>query len=129
MLSPGQKCGTCDNIMVVFDVHLKCTKCCDEGVGEDLCVQKKDCPICKAFTAEQKLQLATHSYKARKEKEHSNNTSTAIPILVDHADYKFLGRVEGDRSLKRPLLVRRRKLVRIHPKLLRQKSANLSLMT
>ena len=46
------------NIMAVFDGHLKCARCRDKGVGKDLCVQKKNCPLCKAFTAEQKQKLA-----------------------------------------------------------------------
>ena len=64
MSSPGQKCGTCGHIMEVFNDHLKCARCHEKGVGEDLCVQKKGCPICKAFTAEQKLQLAIPTYRA-----------------------------------------------------------------
>ena len=60
----GQKHGTCGHIMEVFDGHLKCVRCHEKGVGEDLCVQKKGCPIYKAFTAEQKLQLANPTYRA-----------------------------------------------------------------
>ena len=61
---------------------------------------KKDCPICKAFTAEQKQHLATPTYKVRKDKEHSKKTvsvspATSTPTLVDSKDCKLLGRVEG----------------------------------
>ena len=69
MSSPGQKQGTCGHIIVSFDGHLKCARCPDKGFGKDFCVQKKDCPICKSFTVEQKQLLANPTYKARKEKE------------------------------------------------------------
>ena len=59
MSSPGQKKGMCGHVMAVFDGHLKCARCRDKGVGDDPCVLKCDCPICKAFTPEQILQLAT----------------------------------------------------------------------
>ena len=63
--SPGQKRGTCSHIMAVFDGHLKCVRCRDKGVGNDPCVLKKDCPICKTFTPEQIQQLATPTYRDR----------------------------------------------------------------
>ena len=67
MSSPGQKKrGTCGHIMAVFDGHLKCARCRDNGVRDDPCVLKKDCPICKAFTPEQIQQLATPTYRDRK---------------------------------------------------------------
>ena len=74
------------------------------GVGEDLCVQKKNCPICKAFTAEQIQQLATPTKPGRK-KEHSKKTvavspATSTPILVDPKDCKLIGRVGGNRVLE-----------------------------
>ena len=47
MSSPGQKRGTCGHVMAVFDGHLKCARCRDKGVGDDPCVLKKDCSICK----------------------------------------------------------------------------------
>ena len=77
MSSPGQKHGTCGHIMAIFDGHLKCAHCRDKGVGEDLC--SEDCPICKAFTAEQIQQLATPTYRTRKEKEHSKKIVTVSP--------------------------------------------------
>ena len=67
--------------MAVFDDHLKCTRCRDKGVGEDLYMQKKDCPIFKAFTAEQIQQLATPNYRTRKEKEHSKKTVSSSPAI------------------------------------------------
>ena len=69
MSSPGQKRGTCGHVMAIFDGHLKCARCRNKGVGEDNCILKKDCPICKAFTPEQVQQLATPTYRDRKNKE------------------------------------------------------------
>ena len=85
--------------------HLKCAYCRDKGVGEDLCVQKKDCPFCKAFIAEHIQQLATPTYRTRKEKEHSNMTvtstpATSIPTLMDPKDCKLIRRVEGGQVLE-----------------------------
>ena len=80
-MSSGQKKGTCGHIMAVFDGHLKCAKCREKGVGEgDMYVLKRDCSICKAFTPEQILQLATPTYRERKNKEKKVSPS---PTLVD----------------------------------------------
>ena len=65
MSSPGQKRGSCGHVMALFDNHKKCARC-EKGVGDDLCVKKQDCQICKAFTPSQILQLASPTYKARK---------------------------------------------------------------
>ena len=45
--------------MASFDGHMKCARCRDKGIGEDYCVLKKDCSICKGFTPEQIHQLST----------------------------------------------------------------------
>ena len=36
--------------MALFDNHQKCARCRDKGVGDDPCVKKLDCQICKSFT-------------------------------------------------------------------------------
>ena len=72
--------------MALFDRHLK-----------------KNCPICKAFTADQVQQLATLTYRTRKEKEQktvSASPVSATPTLVDPSEVKLLGRVEGERAGK-----------------------------
>ena len=69
MSSPRQKRGTCGHIMAVFDGHFKCARCRDKGVGDDPCVLKKDCSICKAFTPDQLQQLATPTYRDRKNRD------------------------------------------------------------
>ena len=90
MSSPGQKRGTCGHIMAVFDGHLKCARCRDKGVGDDLCVLK-DCSICKRFTPEQLLQLATPTYRDRKNRDKMS--VSASPTL---------GRVDGEKAVKKP---------------------------
>ena len=49
--------------MALFDLHKKCARCCEKGVGD-----KKDCDICSSLTAEQKQQLATPTYKSHKDR-------------------------------------------------------------
>ena len=89
MSSPGQKRGSCGHVMALFDNHKKCTRCREKGVGDDPCVKKQDCQICKAFTSSQIIQLATLTYKARKERGEQNKSeasSDVTPTLVDPSD-------------------------------------------
>ena len=98
MYSPGQKRGTCGHVKAQFDGHLKCTRCRDKGVGDDPCVFKKDCPIYRAFTTEQIQQLATSTYRTRKEKEQktvSASPVSATPTLMDPSQVTVMGREEG----------------------------------
>ena len=103
MSSPGQKKGTCGHIMALFDGHLKCARCRNKGVGDDLCILKHDCPICKAFIPEQILQLAIPTYRERKNKEKKVSAS---PALVDPSQVSVLGRVDGEKTVEKsePLL-------------------------
>ena len=99
MASPEQRRGTCDHAMALFDSHTKCARCRDKGLGQNDCVQKKDCVICNNFAAEQKLQLATPTYRARKDKELQKKS--ASPSLVDLSTVTVVGKVEsakGDSS-------------------------------
>ena len=68
MSSPGQKRGSCGHVMALFDNHKKCVRYREKGVGDDPCVKKQDCQICKVFTPSQIIRLATPTYKARKER-------------------------------------------------------------
>ena len=101
MSSPGQKRGSCGLVMALFDNHQKCARCRDKGVGDDPCVKKLDCQICKSFTPVQIHQLATPTYKERKErseqKKAEGNASTT-PTLVDPSEVTLLGRVSCDKS-------------------------------
>ena len=100
MSSPGQKKGTCGHIMAVFDGHLKCARCREKGVGDNPCVLKRDCSICKAFTPEKILQLATPTYRERKNKE-KNVSASPTPTLVDPSHVSVLGRVDGEKTIKK----------------------------
>ena len=81
--------------MALFDGHLKCAQYRDKGVGDNPCVLKKDCPICRAFTPEQVQQLATPTYRTSKEKEQKKTVSAspvfATPTLVDPSEVNSFG--------------------------------------
>ena len=85
--------------------HLRqiCLNTC-VGVGDDPCVLKKDCSICIALTPEQIQQLATPTYRTRKEKEQktvSSSLVSATPTRVDPSQVSVLGRVEAEKSDKK----------------------------
>ena len=97
MASPGQSRGTCGHAMALFDSHTKCARCRDKGLGQDPCVEKKDCAICNSFTEDQKLQLATPTYRARKDKELQKK-NIASPSLVDPSTVTVVGKVESGKG-------------------------------
>ena len=100
IMSSGQKRGTCGHVMALFDSHKKCARCREKGVGDDPCVKKLECQICKGFTPAQVQQLATPTYKSRKERgeqKMTETTSSATPTLVDPSDVSLLGRVHTDK--------------------------------
>ena len=49
MASPGdkkgQRRGVCGHIMASFDLHKRCARCRDKGIGDDDCVAKRSCVI------------------------------------------------------------------------------------
>ena len=92
MSSPGQRRGSCGHAMAGFDSHSKCARCRDKGLGDDPCVQKKECDICRGYTPEQILQLSTPTYRDRKDKKTTASSST--PTLVDPGHVSVLGKVE-----------------------------------
>ena len=100
MSSPGQKHGTYGHVMASFDGHFKCARCRDKGVGEDACVLKKDCIVCKEFTSQQILQLATPTYRERKNKEKTLVSSSPAPTLVDPSHVSLLGKLEGGKVVQ-----------------------------
>ena len=86
MASPGIRRGTCGHAMALFDLHTKCARCREKGVGTDPCVEKKPCEICDGFTSEQKKQLATPTYrKEHQKKARSPPPPPPPPHLVDPA--------------------------------------------
>ena len=87
--------------MAGFDTHSKCARCRDKGLGDDPCVLKKECVICKGFTPEQSLQLATPTYRDRKDKKTTSNaTTSSTPTLVDPAHVSVLGKVEKVKAVQ-----------------------------
>ena len=117
MASPEQRRGTCDHAMALFDSHTKCARCRDKGLGQNDCVQKKDCVICNNFAAEQKLQLATPTYRARKDKELQKKS--ASPSLVDLSTVTVVGKVEsakGDSSDRGETPTKKKKVSHKSPK-------------
>ena len=73
MASPGdkkgQRRGLSGHIMASFDLHKRCARCRDKGIGDDDCVEKRSCVICDGFTDTQKDMLAIPTYKIRKDKK------------------------------------------------------------
>ena len=86
-------------MMAGFDLQNYCARCHDKKKGKDPCVEKPnlECQLCKALTPEEVSQLATPSYKLKKEKrdkaestpskkDSSSATSVTLsPTLVDSA--------------------------------------------
>ena len=92
---------SCGHAMAGFDSHSKCARCRDKGLGDDPCVLKKECLICKGFTPEQTLQLPTPTYRDRKEKKTTtNSTTSSTPTLVDPAHVNVLGKVEKVKAVQ-----------------------------
>ena len=89
--------------MAIFDGHAYCARCRDKGKGEEPCIANKetlDCTICNSLTPEQRTQLATPSYKIKKEKREAkrldSNPSDEV-ALVDPDTVSVIG-VVGESS-------------------------------
>ena len=106
MLSPGQRRGTCGHAMASFDSHLACARCRDKGKGKDPCVEKPDIEyaICNSFSPEQRLQLATPSYKIKKDKREAkkleSTPSKDTESLVEPSAVTVLGAVDKQGAVK-----------------------------
>ena len=100
-MSSGQRRGGCGHAMANFDSHAFCARCRKKGKGTDDCVKNlntSDCKICNAFSEEQCLQLATPSYRIKKEKREAKKLE-ATPSkdnenLIDPASVSVIGPVE-----------------------------------
>ena len=104
MSSPGQRRGSCEHAMAGFDTHSKCARCRDKGLADDPCVLKKECVICKGFTPEQTLQLATPTYRDRKEKKTtSNSTTSSTPLSWTQHTLAYWVKWKRSRLCSRPL--------------------------
>ena len=104
MSSPGQRRGSCGHAMANFDGHSFCARCHEKGKGEEPCVANKDttdCKLCNSLTPEQLSQLATPSYKIKKEKRESKRSESANPTddtLVDPSAVEVIGVVRDAQS-------------------------------
>ena len=84
--------------MASLDSH-SCVHCCNKGKGQDPCVEKKDsvdCKFCISLTPEQCAQLATPSYKLKKEKHNTKKMeASASPSkdvdLIDPSALSVIG--------------------------------------
>ena len=82
--------------MASFESHLRCARCREKGAGSDPCVQgKDDCAACLLLTPEQRKQLATPTYKLRKEKKSSKSTD----VLIDSSQVSVVGPVDLNQSV------------------------------
>ena len=108
MSSPGQKKGSCGHAMAGFDGHSFCARCREKGKGEEPCITNKDtteCKFCNLFSPEQWAQLATPSYKLKKEKRDAKRVDNPTPmdiVLVDPASISVIGAVGGAASSQSP---------------------------
>ena len=99
MSSPGQRRAN----------NSHSTHCRDKGKGKDICVenpQSSDCQICKSFPP----QLATPSYKIKKEKREAKKLDSSPPpkdseALVDPASVSVIGAVGDQGTVKSPASV------------------------
>ena len=81
--------------MASFDTHVRCAHCRERGSGSDPCVQGKDnCAACLMLTPEQQKQLATPTYKLRKEKKFSKSD-----VLIDPSQVSVVGPVDLNQSV------------------------------
>ena len=110
MSSPGQRRGSCGHAMANFDSHAFCARCREKGKGTDDCVknpQSSDCKICNALSEEQRLQLATPSYRIKKEKREAKKLE-ATPAkdseeLIDPSSVSVIGPIEKPSTSKSPV--------------------------
>ena len=95
--------------MASFDIHSHCARCREKGKGTDFCVenpQSSNCQICNAFTNDQRQQLATPSYRLKKEKREAKKLEAPPPQdneeLVDPSNVSVIGAVDNQGSVKSP---------------------------
>ena len=112
MSSPGQRRGKCGHVMANFDTHSHCARCRDNGKGKEPCVsdpQTSNCQICNSLTSDQRHQLATPSYKLKKEKCEAKLTdptpSQDSDQLVDLSSVSVIWVVDEQGSVKSPASV------------------------
>ena len=88
MASPGQRRGVCGHMMAGFDLHERCARCRDKGLGSDNCVKKRPCNHCDSLTEQQRGMLSTPQYQIRKDKKAG--------LLVSPSKVTVVGVVDPD---------------------------------
>ena len=100
--------------MASFDCHSFCARCRDKGKDKDPCVEKPDtteCKFCNVLILEQRIQLATPSYKIKKEKREAKQLEAlSTPVkdnsaLVDPSTVSVIGAVDDQGTLQSPLML------------------------
>ena len=78
----------CGHAMASFDGHSFCARCREKGKGKDTCVESPttECKFCVLLTPEQKAQLATPSYKLKKEKRDAQKADISSTTSKDNKD-------------------------------------------
>ena len=110
MSSPGQKRGSCGHAMASFDGHAFCARCRDKGKGKDPCEEmpQSECKFCIVLTPDQLAQLATPSYKLKKEKREAKkleSTPSKDSSLVDPSTVAVIGAVSDSGTVTSPASV------------------------
>ena len=112
MSSPGQRRGKCGHVMANFDTHSHFARCRDKGKGKEPCVsdpQTSNCQICNSLTSDQRQQLATPSYKLKREKREAKLTeptpSQDSEQLVDPSSVSVIGVIDEQGAVKSPAVV------------------------
>ena len=106
MSSPGQKHGSCGQLMASFDSHSFCACCREKSKGSDPCVSHNDCNACNILT--EHLQLSTPSYRLKKEKREIKKSSDTpkkdsdSSSLIDPSSVTVVGAVDDQGILQSP---------------------------
>ena len=96
MASSGQRKGGCGHIMVNVDTHIHCACCRDKGSASGPCVLGQDnCTAYLLLTPEQRKQLATPTYKLRKEKK----SSVKSEVLIDSSQISLVDPVDLNQTV------------------------------
>ena len=108
--------------MASFDGHSFCAHCRDKGKGSEPCSGNKDTPDCKfcnSLTPEQHVQLATPSYKLKKEMREAKRLDSTTPMddssLVDPASVSVIGDVGESTTTQSPTLPPEKKVKKDKP--------------
>ena len=101
MSSPGQRRGSCGHAMANFDSHAFV-----QDVARRVRGLMTVLKICNAFSEEQRLQLATPSYRIKKEKREAKKLESTpakeSEELIDLANVSVIGPIEKQSSSKSP---------------------------